>query len=396
MKKAHPFGKALLLYILLIIVACQIAVYWTSTPEDQDDTMIGWLISKVPNWVTDSLSLREESYTEINVICPAPDKETKKLLEALRNKGVTPLRLIDLKCSFTSGKTYKDREGIPSLSNEQELYAYLDNCILKGADKAYFRWTSNRSLPNTAKISNSIEYYLTGYNHRQIPEMGKDVYEISLLYSDFYRMLRAVNESALKDTNYQQWLRLTPEELEALHKALRLVNEAITRKGMSKEERALAILKKMVPLITYHELRDSKSVFYMNRNKFVIYATGWGAGKQGNAICEGYAQTYGFCLTLAGIKSLSISGICNRTNSDDYGYHAWNYVQMDDGWYHVDPTWCDNGNEIDFNWFKRTHKALSDKNRAWQGIHGFPKEYGFPGQADLPPCGVNDNNKIKR
>ena len=51
------------------------------------------------------------------------------------------------------------------------------------------------------------------------------------------------------------------------------------------------------------------------------------------SICQGFAQTYDYLCKRAGLFSLVISG---NTSSGD---HAWNIIELDDGYYHVDTTW---------------------------------------------------------
>lgn len=53
------------------------------------------------------------------------------------------------------------------------------------------------------------------------------------------------------------------------------------------------------------------------------------------AVCAGYARAYQALLTEAGISSYYVSG---QTTT---GAHAWNIIQIDGEWYHVDTTWDD-------------------------------------------------------
>lgn len=62
-----------------------------------------------------------------------------------------------------------------------------------------------------------------------------------------------------------------------------------------------------------------------------ISRTPQGALGNGLAICTGYAEAYRCLLSKAGIPSVVV----------DNGRHAWNVVQIDGEWYHVDVTWDD-------------------------------------------------------
>jgi len=52
-------------------------------------------------------------------------------------------------------------------------------------------------------------------------------------------------------------------------------------------------------------------------------------------VCEGYSLLAQKMFTIAGIKSLVVEGYCDGVA------HAWNMVNIDNHWYHVDVTWDD-------------------------------------------------------
>ena len=56
-------------------------------------------------------------------------------------------------------------------------------------------------------------------------------------------------------------------------------------------------------------------------------------------VCEGYARCYKVLMDKAGIPTEVVSGK-NRTD-EDLSSHAWNLVNLDGTWYHVDVTWDD-------------------------------------------------------
>lgn len=53
----------------------------------------------------------------------------------------------------------------------------------------------------------------------------------------------------------------------------------------------------------------------------------------GNGVCEGYAQAYNMLLDRVGMSSIMVTSIAMN--------HAWNLVNVDNEWYHVDTTWDD-------------------------------------------------------
>lgn len=67
----------------------------------------------------------------------------------------------------------------------------------------------------------------------------------------------------------------------------------------------------------------------------------YGALIKGTAVCEGYAKAFQLLMNKLNVPSVIVFG----KGVDDQGneeFHAWNYVQMEDGtWYAVDTTWDD-------------------------------------------------------
>ena|GEM_PF-4147787 len=58
---------------------------------------------------------------------------------------------------------------------------------------------------------------------------------------------------------------------------------------------------------------------------------------EGRAVCEGYASAFTLLAQQFGLEVKKISGTILPSNTG----HAWNMVQIDDFWYHVDTTWND-------------------------------------------------------
>ncbi|MBR2718604.1 MAG: hypothetical protein IKB78_04805, partial [Clostridia bacterium] len=61
------------------------------------------------------------------------------------------------------------------------------------------------------------------------------------------------------------------------------------------------------------------------------YYSAEGVLLRGTGVCDSYSRAYEMLLEQVGIASKRVAG----------GNHAWNLVQMDEGWYHIDPTWDD-------------------------------------------------------
>ncbi len=57
----------------------------------------------------------------------------------------------------------------------------------------------------------------------------------------------------------------------------------------------------------------------------------------GTGVCDSYARAYLMLCTAAGLECMIVTGSAGGDN------HAWNLVELDDEWYHVDCTWDDPG-----------------------------------------------------
>lgn len=65
-----------------------------------------------------------------------------------------------------------------------------------------------------------------------------------------------------------------------------------------------------------------------------------GALLEGRANCDGYSDAFALCAYLSGIPALRVDGTAPTSDPDNDG-HEWVIVQLSDGWYLVDPTFCD-------------------------------------------------------
>lgn len=97
---------------------------------------------------------------------------------------------------------------------------------------------------------------------------------------------------------------------------------------------------------------------------------------EGSAVCSGYTYAYKYLMDLAGVPCEEIDG--DSTGTDQIaaalGYrwsvgHAWNIVQIDGEWYHVDVTWDDlGGDRIRYDYFLKSDQAMSGHSD-WDSPH---------------------------
>ena len=103
------------------------------------------------------------------------------------------------------------------------------------------------------------------------------------------------------------------------------------------------------------------------------------------AVCEGYTMAYRYLLNLAGIRSEEVLS--------DKMTHCWNYLYLNDKWYHVDVTWDDPLFQPDKTKISHEFFLLSDDAIA---VKGNPRHHDWDVRG-LPPASDTkfDNQKDK-
>ena len=102
----------------------------------------------------------------------------------------------------------------------------------------------------------------------------------------------------------------------------------------------------------------------------------YGALVNGVAVCEGYAYAFQHLCRLAGIQSIVVKGELNNGNSSES--HAWNMVQLDGKYYHVDVTSDDpvmNGGSkqvLEFTYFNLTDAQIKTDHAIKGNNHTIP------------------------
>ena len=129
--------------------------------------------------------------------------------------------------------------------------------------------------------------------------------------------------------------RIEPEYLEGLPADAEIRMEqavaaalSLVEPGMSQAEKALVLHDYLMDTVTYDWVTATTGQ-PVDRTVYSAY----GALANGNAVCNGYALAYQMLLKQVGINAVKL----NSKNMN----HAWNLVEIDGSWYHVDVTWDD-------------------------------------------------------
>lgn len=103
------------------------------------------------------------------------------------------------------------------------------------------------------------------------------------------------------------------------------------------------------------------------------------------SVCEGYAESFKYLLDALEIPCVIVIGEATNSSGETEN-HAWNYVQIDDGWYAVDTTWDDpviigNGrlsNESKYKYFLRGSSRMSQEHTPSGQFTDGGKVYEYP------------------
>ena len=159
----------------------------------------------------------------------------------------------------------------------------------------------------------------------------------------------------------------TPKELaEKLEKEVEeqaVVDAAIAScvtDGMSDYEIAKA-------LHDYLALNNEYDMRYYSGGMPRISYTAYGALVNRTSVCAGYALAYERLMDQVGIPCEYVTGMTTR------GSHAWNIIQIDGEWYHVDVTWDDPTPDregyVRYKYFLKSDKAMSRDHISWEASH---------------------------
>lgn len=133
-----------------------------------------------------------------------------------------------------------------------------------------------------------------------------------------------------------------------LNRAHEIVQE-ITATDDSPHQKMKAIHDYVVSHLTYDE----------GMTKFTAYE----ALTEGKTVCQGYALLVYAMLREAGIPGQMIEGEAGGT------LHAWNLVQLDGSWYHLDATWDDplpnRDDQIRYTYYLRTDEEMQS-DHIWE------------------------------
>lgn len=218
---------------------------------------------------------------------------------------------------FTEENIYSD---IESLSMR------LDDEILGGSD-SFIIYLKGMEADAIAGINETLDgIYGRGATYQQIGAVGNTYVKVEITIEksiNYYAVMAYLENEPIPDNQ--------PKAKE-LYQVISDVMDTQIHPGMTDFQKELALHDYLVTHCKYSEtLADSE--------KSDIYRA-YGALVNGDAVCNGYAEAMDILLRCAGINSKFVIGTASGTGGD-WIDHAWNLVELDGNWYHLDSTWND-------------------------------------------------------
>ena len=150
---------------------------------------------------------------------------------------------------------------------------------------------------------------------------------------------------------------------EGVEKALSVVDDS-----MNDVQKALVIHDYMCDVGTYPVLQFDSNGNVLNDME--IYHSAFGFFYDGKVVCAGYTLAYSYLMESLGIQ-------CEYVASNSMG-HAWNIINIDNNWYHIDLTYDDvyNFNERENMRGAAHHRCFMKSDTAIKGNMGY-YHYGY-------------------
>ncbi|MDO5155219.1 MAG: transglutaminase domain-containing protein [Eubacteriales bacterium] len=206
-------------------------------------------------------------------------------------------------------------------SNLDGISERLDEEIMKGSE-SFIIYLKDMDVNEINQINASMDgVFGSGKSYQQLGMIGTTYkkIEITVKKSTNYYVYAA----------YRNRVPIPEDERDAkkLYATVKNIMDTQITDEMSDYEKELAL----------HDYLTTHCVYSEDANQGPdsdIYRA-YGALVNGNAVCNGYAEAMQILLMCAGVNTKFVTGKAGNVD------HAWNLVELDGQWYHMDATWDD-------------------------------------------------------
>lgn len=252
--------------------------------------------------------------------------------------------------AFTDGNIYSDLESVS---------ARLEEEILNGSE-SFTIYTKDLDVNALGQINESVEgTYGSGgtYTVSDVPGTVCQKVTITIKHTiNYYAMQAYLHQTTIPDTE---------PKAKQLYKVIKHILDTQITEGMSDYEKELALHDYLITHCKYSEntAQPSDSDIYR----------AYGALVNQDAVCNGYAEALQLLFACVGIQSKFVVGTADGVD------HAWNLVNIDNKWYHLDATWDDpipdQGEKVLHPYFN-VSDAIMGQNHTWEH-ENYPAAYSM-------------------
>lgn len=240
---------------------------------------------------------------------------------------------------FTENNIYSDLESLSKRLEEE---------ILNGSD-SFTIYLKDLDVNAINQINESLDgIFGSGATYQQVGVVGNTYKKVTITIK------QSINYYAMQAYMYHSPIPNSEPKAEELYEVIRKVLDTQITEGMSDYEKELALHDYLVTHCKYSEDISQPPGSDIYR--------AYGALVNQDAVCNGYAEALQLLFKCAGIKSEFVIGTADGVD------HAWNLVEIEGKWYHLDATWDDplpdQGEETLHPYFNVTDEIM-EQNHTW-------------------------------
>jgi hypothetical protein len=268
------------------------------------------------------------SFGSLNAVSPSGET----LLSILIDKGV-----VKLEKAMKFGLNKQSSKPPETLSEDYIAYNAIKNALL--------------NMESQINISKYIPQASSEQIFKLIDKVVLDTPEILYYHSCTY------NSNGLLEFRHSKDNQTALSHYRELEQCVKEIIDEIINPDMSDYEKELAIHNYIIKNTNYDmEYLRSGNVSPESYSAYGVLVLGTG-------VCEGYSEAMKLIMDRLNIECMIITGESKNQN------HAWNIINIDGDYYHIDVTWDDpvieNGDQIlTYNYFNITDEEIS-KDHYW-------------------------------
>lgn len=238
---------------------------------------------------------------------------------------------------------------------------------------------SDRMEEEIQKGSDSFTIYLKDLDPAELGQINEfsdgifgrgEAYVVSDFIGDTYKKVTITIKQSINYYAMQAYVNGSPipdaePKAEKLYEIVKDILDSQITEGMSDYEKELALHDYLTTHCKYSAdtTQPAESDIYR----------AYGALVNQDAVCNGYAEALQLLFACVGIRSEFVVGTADGID------HAWNLVEIDGKWYHLDATWDDpipdQGEKVLHPYFNVTDDIMA-KNHTWDR-EAYPKAYSM-------------------